>query len=322
MSAMESGEHKKGVDVSIVIVNYDLAKEIEDCLASLLRVVNSTNVFSYEIIIVDNNSPNKDLRQVENKYQQENIQFYYLDNNLGFGKGCNYGFTKACGKYICFLNPDTIVIENIIPRLIGLLEKNNSIGIIAPKQQVKAPFFDFSAGYSPNIFFELVSIFGVGVFFEGFLMYVFSKFSKKEYLSVHWVLGACFCLKAELFRIIEGFDRDYFLFYEEVDLCRRVSRRGLKIAYVPFLEIHHIGSVSGKRDYYLYTIRTYSSKYIYLSKHYSFLSKLLMNILLYVQLFTQMFIWIFLFPMKKEKSKQKLRAFAYLLLHKMTNNID
>jgi len=245
-----------------------------------------------------------------------------LDNNLGFGKGCNYGFTKASGSYICFLNPDTIIIDNIFPRLIGLLEKNNSIGIIAPKQQVKPPFFDFSAGYSPNMFFELVSLFGIGVFFEGFLMYLFSKFSKKEYLSVHWVLGACFCIKTDLFRLIEGFDRDYFLFYEEVDLCKRVSHRGLKIAYVPYLKIYHIGSVSGKRDYYLYTIRTYSSKYIYITKHYSFLSIIMMKLLLYVQLMSQMFIWFFLLPLKKEKSLQKLKAFAYLLLNKMTNYID
>jgi GT2 family glycosyltransferase len=322
MCAANPMKHEKAVDVSIIIINYDLAGEIENCLHSLLQAVKMTDTLSYEIIIVDNNSPNKDLKQVENKIQQENIQFYYLENNIGFGRGCNYGFTKARGTYICFLNPDTIVRENIFPRMIELFEKNKSIGIIAPQQQVRAPFFDFSAGFSPSIFVELVGLFGIGVFFEGILIFLYSKFRKKEFLPVHWILGACIFIKSELFSVIDGFDKDYFMFYEEVDLCKRVSNRGLKIAYVPSLAIHHIGSVSGKRDYYLYTIRTYSSKYIYISKHYSFFYKAIMRLLMYLQLFTQMSIWLFIFPLNRVKSKQKLKAFVYLLVNRMANKID
>jgi Predicted glycosyltransferases len=322
MYAANPMKHEKAVDVSIIIINYDLAREIENCLHSLLQAVKSTDTLSYEIIIVDNNSPNKDLKQLENKIYQENIHFYYLENNLGFGKGCNYGFTKASGKYICFLNPDTIIKENIFPRMIELIEKYESIGIIAPQQQVRAPFFDYSAGFSPNIFFEIVGLFGIGVFFEGFIVHLYSKFRKKEYLSVHWILGACIFIKSELFRIIDRFDKDYFMFFEELDLCKRVSNRGLKIAYVPSLAIHHVGSVSGKRDYYLYTIRTYSSKYIYLSKHFSFLYKTIMRLLLYLQLFTQIIIWLLLFPLNKRKSQQKLKAFVYLVANRMTNKID
>ncbi|MGD0591740.1 MAG: glycosyltransferase family 2 protein [Bacteroidota bacterium] len=318
----ENPVNQKMIDVSIVIINYELAREIENCLHSLLQVIKSTDTLSYEIIIVDNNSPNKDLKQVENKNQQENIHFYYLDNNLGFGKGCNYGFTKAKGRYICFLNPDTIIRENIFTRMIELLERDVSIGVSGPQQQVRSPFFDYSAGFSPNIIFEIAGLFGIGVFFEGFLIFLYTKFRKKEYLSVHWILGACIFITSELFRIIDGFDKDYFMFFEEVDLCKRVSNRGLRIAYVPSLAIHHVGSVSGKRDYYLYTIRTYSSKYIFISKHYLFLHKAIMRLMLYIQLFTQMGIWLLIFPLNKVKSKQKLKAFVYLLVNRMINKID
>jgi GT2 family glycosyltransferase len=321
MYATSLKDHENGVDVSIIIINYELAREIENCLNSLLQTVMLNNTLSYEIIIIDNKSSNEDLKQVEERFRSENIKYYYLKKNLGFGGGCNYGFTKARGKYICFLNPDTIIRENIFPRMIELFEKDKSIGIIAPQQQVRAPFFDFSAGFSPNVFFELVGLFGIGVFFEGFLMFFYTKFRKKEFLSVHWILGACIFIKSELFRIIGGFDKDYFMFFEEVDLCKRVFDRGLKIAYVPSLSIHHVGSVSGKRDYYLYTIRTYSSKYIYISKHYSFLYKAIMRLLLYLQLFSQISIWLFIFPLNKVKSKQKLKAFVYLLVNRMTNKI-
>ena len=103
----------KTVDLSIIIINYNLAKEIEDCLNSLLQTLDTQNELLFEIIIVDNNSPDKKLPVFEKIFNQDNIKFYYLDENVGFGKGCNFGFSKASGKYICFLNPDTIIKEDI-----------------------------------------------------------------------------------------------------------------------------------------------------------------------------------------------------------------
>ena len=308
------------IDLSIIIINYNLAKEIEDCLNSLLQIVDSQKDFRCEIIIADNNSPDKKLTETEKKFKEEKIKFYYLDENIGFGKGCNYGFSKSSGKYICFLNPDTIIKENIFLPIIDLFEKDKSIGIIGPKQQTRSPFFDFSAGFYPNVLFELFNLFGIGVFFEGFVVFLFTKLKKNKVSKVDWILGASIFIRAELFKVINGFDEDYFMFYEEVDLCKRVSKKGFKIVYSPQYSIHHIGSVSGKKDYTLYTIRTYSSKYLYVSKHYKSLNKFLMKSLLYLQLFSQMIIWTILFPINKQKSKQKLSAFIYLLKHKMKLN--
>ena len=312
--------NKNIIDISIIIINYNLAKEIEDCLNSLLQVIGSENKIVYEIIIVDNNSPDKKLPGTEKKFYQDNIKFYYLDENIGFGKGCNFGFSKATGEYICFLNPDTIIKENIFLPILNVFEMDKSIGIIGPKQQTRAPFFDFSAGFYPNIVFEFFNLFGVGVFFEGFVIYLITKIKKNKIIKVNWILGASIFIRSEIFKSIKGFDKDYFMFYEEVDLCKRVSNKGLKIIYSPQYSIHHIGSVSGKKDYKLYTIRTYSSKYIYISKHYNLLYKFLMKSLLYAQLFSQIIIWTILFPLNKEKSRQKLDAFFHLLTHKMRLN--
>ena len=315
-----SNIQNKTIVLSIIIINYNLSKEVEDCLNSLLKTLNSQKEFQFEIIIVDNNSPDKKLPETEKKFNQDKIKFYYLDENVGFGKGCNYGFTKAAGNYLCFLNPDTIIREDIFSPIINLFAKDKTIGIIGPKQQVRNPFFDFSAGFYPNIFFEFFNLFGVGVFFEGFLVHLITRIKKNKVLKVDWILGASIFIKAELFNKINGFDKDYFMFSEEVDLCKRVSNNGFKIVYYPQYSIHHIGSVSGKKDYTLYTIRTYSSKYIYISKHYKFLYKLLMKSMLYFQLFSQIIIWTILFPINKQKSKQKLNAFFYLLTHKMKLN--
>jgi GT2 family glycosyltransferase len=304
-------------DISIIIINYNLAKEIENCLRSLFERINSDSDLKYEIVIIDNNSPNKELHEVEKKFIKDNIYFYYLDTNLGFGKGCNYGFSKARGEYVCFLNPDTLIKENIFPSIIKLFEGDNTIGIIGPKQQVRKPFFDFSAGFSPNVFFELFNLIGLGIFVEGFIMFLYTKLKREKPLKVNWILGAAIFISSELFNTINGFDKDYFMFFEELDLCKRVSNKGYKIIYDPSLKIHHIGSVSGKKDYKLYTIRTYSSKYIFISKNFSSLKKYLLKFLLFTQLFSQIIIWTLLFPLNKEKSKQKLKAFIYLINHRL-----
>jgi len=309
--------NSKKTDISIIIINYNLAAEIGNCLKSLLAKIDKKDGLNYEIIIVDNNSPDKQLPEIERQFQNDKISFYYLEENIGFGKGCNYGFSKASGKYICFLNPDTLIQENLFSPIIGLFEKDESIGIIGPKQQVRGSLFDFSAGFYPNILFELFNLFGLGVFFEGFIVNLMSKLSKRKILRVNWILGAAIFIKADLFRSINGFDKDYFMFFEEMDLCKRVSNLGLKILYLPRYSIHHIGSVSGKKDYRKYTIRTYSSKFIYISKHYKSLNKYLMKILLFAQLFSQIIIWSMFYPLNSRKSREKLSAFTYLIKNKM-----
>ena len=85
----------KKIRLSIIIINFNLSREIENCLTSLLDKIKLKNESDYEIIIVDNNSTDKELPEVERKFKKDNIHFYYLDENLGFGRGCNYGFSKS-----------------------------------------------------------------------------------------------------------------------------------------------------------------------------------------------------------------------------------
>lgn len=310
--------------LSIIIINYNLENEIDNCLNSLLQTFRSIDNLSqlFEIIIVDNNSPNKSLFKLEEKYKSDHIHFYYSEKNLGFGKGCNLGASKAKGDFILFLNPDTIVEEDIFTSVISLFNSDNKIGIIGPKQQLRKPFFDFSAGFYPNILLEIFNLFGLGVFFEGFLVNLLTRFSKKDYLKLHWILGAAIFIRKDLFEMINGFDKDYFMFFEEVDLCRRVFKGGYKIIYYHKLKIHHIGSVSGKRNYFLYTVRTYASKYLYLTKHYKGLNRITMVFLLRMQLISQIIIWSLLSPLSLDKSKQKIRSFLYLIKHNLKNEID
>ena len=302
------------IDLSIIIVNYNLAHEVRNCLNSLFVKKKDVN---YEVIIIDNNSPDKGLVEVEKEFKKENIHFYYLKENVGFGQGCNYGFSKATGEYICFLNPDTLITNAIFLTVINLFESDKSIGIIGPKQKTRNPFFDFSAGFYPNIFFEICNLFGIGVLVEAFIVFLYTKLKKESILKVDWILGGAIFISSDLFKMVNGFDKDYFMFFEEVDLCKRITNKGYKIIYCPELQIHHIGSVSGKKDYALFTRRIYSSKYIYVSKHYKSFYKFVMKLFLFSQIISQIIIWFILFPINNKKSKQKMSGLFYLVKFNM-----
>jgi GT2 family glycosyltransferase len=296
--------------LSFVIVNYNLAVEIENCLNSIFTVIAD---LSFEVIIVDNNSPDKKIYETQKKFKKKNIHFYFLDENIGFGKGCNFGFSKTNGKYVCFLNPDTIISDPIFLPIIDLFEKDNTIGIIGPRQMLRKKIFDFSAGFYPNIFFELFNLFWIGTFLEALIVFLYTKVKTGKYFELDWILGAAIFIRADLFKQIDGFDKEYFMFFEEVDLCKRVSENGFKIIYYPKLKINHIGSVSGKRDYTLFTKRIYTSKFLYISKHYRPFYKSFMNFLLTLQIISQIILWTLWFPINRQKSSQKLSGFTYLL---------
>ena len=303
--------------LSFIIVNYNLAQEIENCLKSLLKNVVD---ISFEVIIVDNNSTDRKLFFTKELFNQQNIHFYFLEKNVGFGQGCNFGFSKASGKYICFLNPDTLIISPIFKSIINLFESDHSIGIIGPKQYLKRKVFDLSAGFSPNVIFEFLNIVWIGTYIEAFIVYLTVKFKKEKNINVGWVLGAALFIRAPLFKKVNGFDKDYFMFYEEVDLCSKISANGHKIVYSPKFSIYHIGSVSGKKDYSLFTQRIYTSKYIYISKHFNAVMRFFMRRIIDLQIFSQIILWIFLFPVSKQKSKEKLDGFFALIKTKFGNN--
>src|SRR5438046_4611 len=108
------------MDVSVIIVNYNTSSFVKKCIESIIKC--STKVI-YEIIIIDNQSPNRDIEEFQNHYS--NTSFYFLSKNRGFGAGCNYGAFRAKGKYLLFLNPDIILTQNCFSTFMEFLESNS-----------------------------------------------------------------------------------------------------------------------------------------------------------------------------------------------------
>ena len=289
--------------VSIIIVNFNLSSEVLSCLISLELYLPE---HSFNVIVVDNNSSDPEFDVLNEHIKERNFaEIIILKENIGFGGACNLGADRADGDLLCFLNPDTTIYNDFLKCLISALDSSGCT-MVGPVYS-KPSLFEFSSGYFPNILLESLSIFMIGRHLEAALMSVRRKFSS-SYLRVDWILGACMLISKQNFDRLGGFDESFFLYFEEVDLCKRVYDLGGFVALAPECGINHIGSVSGKRDYVKFTERFYKGKLRYLRKHTSGLSRCVLIRTVWLQLRVQKLIWSIAEPIKPSKSKKKIEG--------------
>lgn len=214
--------------VSIIILTYQKGlPHVKKCLESLSRIKYSP----VEIILVDNASIDDTVDYVKKHFV--NVQIHQNKKNLGFCVGNNQAAKIARGKYILFLNNDTVVTPDFLKILVEVLEKDKSVGIIQPKirQFRDKNKLDACCSFITSI---------------GFLYhYGYSQdqrqpqYNKRTFM--YSVKGACFLTRKNLIDKIGLFDEDYFAYFEETDFCHRVWLSGFKVLYEPKAEIFHLG---------------------------------------------------------------------------------
>lgn len=221
--------------VSIIIVNWNARDNLKECLDSLFKIDYET----FEVILVDNGSIDDSVELVKKLYPKAIIVQSKI--NLGFAGGNNLGFDKSHGKYILFLNNDTIVTKEFLKKLVEFIEKRNDVGIVQPKILFNRP---------GTLFHHKIN--SVGSFFlnSGFLYHLdYGKNDPKidkpyEILSAY---GACFLARKDLLDIIGLFDDDYFAYFEETDLSHRAWLAGYRIMIDPSALIYHEGAKTAQK---------------------------------------------------------------------------
>lgn len=219
--------------VSIIVVNWNGAHLLEECLTSLLKTV----YHNFEIIVIDNNSTDES-EQVVKKF--DSVVFYKHHSNSGYTGGNNIGFRISKGKYLVTLNNDVIVDPHWLDSPVCLLEKHPSAGIISCRQMQY---------YDPEKIDGLFSYLKKDLTFYPYGNN--NRFDSKEnYSGTGYVLianGGSAILKKEMVEQIGGFDERFFAYYDETDLCMRANLHGWKIIYDPNSVVFHKGSQSFKQ---------------------------------------------------------------------------
>ncbi len=223
------------IELSIITVTYNNELTIQAYLKSLFNNLPKKS----EVIIIDNASTDKTVELIKNFPR---VNLITSKANLGFSKGSNLGAKKAKGEFLLFLNPDTKVLTDGIKELISFAKKNPKIGIVAPKLILK------NGEAQPSVR-KLPTILGV---IKEYYFNIKNSFCEyvpqgKDPAEVECVYGAALMIRKDIFEKLNGFDEKFFLYYEDLDLCRRLKNLNLKIIYYPKAKIEHKVGTSSKK---------------------------------------------------------------------------
>lgn len=225
------------MDVSIIIVNYHTAAFIVDCLRS---VYEKTEGIEFEVIIVDNASGDGYEETIASEFPGKDIKFITLEENVGFGRANNAGFEIAKGRNLLCLNPDTILINNAVKILSDYLDDNPDVGACGGNlyDEKMKPALSFRR-MLPGIKWELNELLHLWIDKIQYGKNQRFNFSS-EPLNVGYITGADLMMPKWVVEKDGGYSPDFFMYYEETDLCCRIHRMGLRVVSVPAAEIQHL----------------------------------------------------------------------------------
>jgi len=226
--------------VSIIIVNYNQKNLLNVCVKGILKVAPKID---YEIIVVDNASTDGSDAIIDKlKTKSQKLKVILNKKNLGFAGGCNVGIKESKGDYILILNPDIVVLENSIEKLYQFMEKNKNVGIAGPKllnpdKSIQSSCYRFPSWYIPIL--RRTFLGGLSWAKKKLDYYLMNDFDHQGGKGVDWLLGAALMIRKSMLDKIGLFDERFFLYFEDIDLCRRAKKSGWQVYYYPFSEMFH-----------------------------------------------------------------------------------
>ena len=230
--------------LSVIIVTYNSAPQLRPCLDSLRA---QTLVGDFEVILVDNASRDGTAAIVSAEYPE--VHLIAGSANLGFGNANNLALTVAQGRYLVVLNPDAVLLPDTLERALVHMEGCADAGMGGGLLQDPQGGWQPSARLFPSLLNDGLTLSGLANRYPDSRF--FGRFDRSwadptTAAAVDWVPGAFAILRRSLVEQIGLFDPRFFLYYEEVDLCRRIHQAGFKVYYWPDLVITHIGGASSE----------------------------------------------------------------------------
>jgi len=266
--------------LSIIIVSWNVKKLLKQCLNSIYQYTKEIN---FEIFVVDNNSQDQTVTMVKKCFPQ--VKIIANQKNLGFAKANNQAIKKAQGNYILLLNPDTEIKENSFKKMIEFLKKYPKVGILGPKLTNTDGSVQQSVRSFPTICDQALILLKIHCLFPKFKclkQYFKTDFDYQKTQIVDQVMGACFLIKKQVLSEIGILDPGFYIWFEEVDFCKRAQNAGWKIMYFAQTAVIHYFGQSFKQMLSLRKQKIWNqSLQYYFLKHHSFAKYLILVFLGY-----------------------------------------
>jgi GT2 family glycosyltransferase len=248
-------------DLSIIIVCFKGWERLNKCLEALNSFKGEN--FRAEVIVVDNKSDDDTINKIEIRFPK--FRFIYNKINGGFANGCNLGAGNASGEFLLFLNPDTVASESEIEKLLNIAKQNPEFAILSCRQVNEKGKESVAYGPFPSMFN-----------LTGFQRAIFGNRMSElrrqtpEVSFPDWISGSVVLIRQTTFLQISGFDEDFWMYFEDVDLCRRIRKIDSEIAFCRNITIEHNHGGSSRinlKTASLTKTEVHISRHVYVSKH-------------------------------------------------------
>jgi GT2 family glycosyltransferase len=226
------------MEISIVILSYKMKGLVKNCINSIFE---SKIDVPYEIIVVDNDSQDGVGQMLSEKFPQ--VKFIQSGCNLGMGGGNNLGIKVAEGRYVLVMNPDIFVFHDSIQKLYDHIKDRSDVGLVAPRLLNPDKTLQHTCYRWHDFWIPIYRRTFIGKFkfaekaLERFLMLEWDHATTRE---VDWIQGSCLLIPKKVFDKVGVFDEDFFMYFEDTDLCRRINKGGYKIVYLADSEVIHL----------------------------------------------------------------------------------
>ena len=252
------------VKLSIIILNYNTKDITLKCIESVVsQYKKDLKNAEVELLVADNGSKDGSAERIKASKFISFLTLLENEENLGFTKGNNRAAKYAKGRHLLFLNSDTYIKDQGFLKITDFLNSNPKVGIVGGKLTNNDGSLQRSAGKFYNLFNILLMLLGMERI--GFVRSSPSKISR-----VDWVSGACLMIRRDLFEKLSGFDENYFMYMEDMDLCFRAKNRGFLTYFYPDVKLIHIQLGSSNRTFAIKNI--YKGLLYFYMKHGNFLS--------------------------------------------------
>lgn len=255
------------MDLSIIVVNWNVKELLRNCLHSLLE--QTTPGLVTEIIVVDSASIDGSAEMVRCEFPQ--VRLIASDENLGYARGNNTGVAAARGGYLFLLNPDTVVKPDALSRMVTYMESHPLVGALGPQLVWPDGSVQSSRRRFPTpgtLFWESTLL---GQWFPQ------NRYARRYHLAdrpanesqkVDWVVGAALLIRRKTWLQVGPIEEEFFMYFEEADWCRRSAAAGWETHYLPSAQVIHYEGKSSEQVLAARTLRFQRSKLRYTRKYF------------------------------------------------------
>ena len=235
------------MNLSIIIVSWNVCDKLRENLKAIYTphptspLNKGRGVLEFEIFVVDNNSQDNTVAMVKKEFPQ--VKLIANKENLGFAKANNQAIKESKGKYILLLNPDMRVLDNTLENIVNWMDQNPQAGIAGCKLTNEQGEILPHVRRFPTIWDQLAIVLKLPHIFPKILKkYLMQNFDYTRLAAVDSIRGSFFMIRREIIEKIGLLDERYFIWFEEVDYCKRVKNAGFKVIYTPTVKcIDYIG---------------------------------------------------------------------------------